>query len=119
MPVLILSEDEASTELHKEHHSRSAGLNQRLAKAERDEWGGLIQIAHKKQQDEEERKKHELQPIGGQRTGIPQESEQSNLQSKQRMPESCETDHVGEQTSYSRRRNDKDDPGKITKRGLA
>ena len=26
MPALILSEDEASTELHKEHHSRSAGL---------------------------------------------------------------------------------------------
>ena len=44
------------TELHKEHHSRSAGLNQRLAEAERDEWGGLIQRAHKKQQDEEERK---------------------------------------------------------------
>ena len=38
MPALILSEDEASTELHKEHHSRSAGLNQRLAEAERDEW---------------------------------------------------------------------------------
>ena len=33
MPALILSEDEASVELHKEHHSRSAGLNQRLAEA--------------------------------------------------------------------------------------
>ena len=43
MPALILGEDEASTELHKEHHSRSAGLNQRLAEAERDERGGLIQ----------------------------------------------------------------------------
>ena len=56
MPALILSEDEASTVLHKEHHSRSAGLNQRLAEAERDEWGCLIRRAHKKQQDEEERK---------------------------------------------------------------
>ena len=56
MPALILSEDEASTELHKEHHSRSAGLNQRLAEAERDEWGGLIQRALMKQQDEKERK---------------------------------------------------------------
>ena len=37
MPALMLSEDEASTELHKEHHSRSAGLTQRLAEAERDE----------------------------------------------------------------------------------
>ena len=35
MLALILSEDEASTEPHKEHHSRSAGLNQRLAEAER------------------------------------------------------------------------------------
>ena len=56
MPALILSEDEASTELHKEHHSRSAGLNQRLAEAERDEWGFLIQRALMNQQDEEERK---------------------------------------------------------------
>ena len=32
---------EASTELHKEQHSRSVGLNQRLAEVERDEWGGL------------------------------------------------------------------------------
>ena len=61
-------------------------------------------------------KKHELQPIGGQRANLPQESEQSNLQSKQRMPESGETDHDGEHTGYSRRRNDKDDPGKTTKR---
>ena len=37
---LILSEDEASTELHKEHHSRSAGLNRSLAEAERDGWEG-------------------------------------------------------------------------------
>ena len=54
--ALTLSEDEASTELHKEHHSRAAGLNQRFAEAEREDWGGLIQRAHKKQQDEEERK---------------------------------------------------------------
>ena len=50
MLALILSEDEASTELYKEHHSISAGLNQRLAEAERDG-------AHMKQRDEEERKK--------------------------------------------------------------
>ena len=56
MLAIILSEDEVSTDLHKEPHSRSAGLNQRLAEAERDEWRGLIQRAHKKQQDEEERK---------------------------------------------------------------
>ena len=42
IPVLILSEDEAVTELHKEHHSRAAGLKQRLAAAELDEWDGLI-----------------------------------------------------------------------------
>ena len=33
IPALILSEDEVGTELHKEHHSRVAGLNQRLAAA--------------------------------------------------------------------------------------
>ena len=32
--------------------------------------------------------KHELQSIGGQNASLPQESEQSNIQSKQRMPES-------------------------------
>ena len=37
MLALIMSEDEASTGLHKEHHSKSAGLNQRLAEAERNE----------------------------------------------------------------------------------
>ena len=31
------------------------GLNQRLAEAEQDEWGRLIQRAHKKQKDEEEK----------------------------------------------------------------
>ena len=62
------------------------------------------------------REKHELQPIGGQRPGILQESEQSNLQSKQRMPESGETVHVGKQASNFRRRNDKDDPGKASER---
>ena len=79
MPALILSEDEASTELHKEHHSKSAGLLQRLAEAERDEWGGLIQRALMKQQGEDETKKRELQPIGGQRASLHQESEQSNI----------------------------------------
>ena len=97
MPALILSEDEASTELHKEHHSRSAGLDQRLAEAEGDEWGGLIQRALTK----------------------PQESEQSNIQSKQWMSKSSETDHVGEHASNSRRRNDKDDPGKTLERRFA
>ena len=38
IPALLLSEDDTSTELHKEHHSKAAGLNQRLAEAERDEW---------------------------------------------------------------------------------
>ena len=67
MPALVLSEDEASTELHKEHHSRPAGLNQTLAEAERDEWRSLIQRALMKQQDEEERKN------ANSRSGIPQE----------------------------------------------
>ena len=116
MPALTESEDEASTELHKEHHSRSAGLNQRLAEAERDEWENPNQRAHKKQQDEEERKTRTPTKLEDKETGIPQESEQSNIQSKQRMPESCETEHVWEHASYSRRRNDKDDSGKITKR---
>ena len=56
IPALILSEDDTSTELHKEHHSKAAGLNQRLAEAERDEWANLIERAQKKQQDEEEKK---------------------------------------------------------------
>ena len=38
IPALILGEDEVGTELHKEHHSRAARLNQRLAAAELDEW---------------------------------------------------------------------------------
>ena len=62
------------------------------------------------------KKNHELQPIGGQRASLPQQSEQSNIRSKQLTPESCETDHVEEHTSYSGRRNDKDDPGQMTKR---
>ena len=65
------------------------------------------------------KEKRELQPIGGQRSGIPQESEQSNLRSKQRMLESSETDHDWKQASNSRRRNDKDDPGKTPERRLA
>ena len=31
IPALLLSEDDATVELHKEHHSKTAGLNQRLA----------------------------------------------------------------------------------------
>ena len=34
MPDMILTEDEDWAELHKEHHLRTAGLNQRLAAAE-------------------------------------------------------------------------------------
>ena len=49
--TLILSEDEAGTELHKEHHSGAAGLNQRLAAAELDGWDGLIERALQKQQE--------------------------------------------------------------------
>ena len=119
MPALKLSEDEASTELHKEHHSRSAGLNQRLAEAERDEWGGLIQRALTRQQDDEERKNENSNQLEEKRAGIPQESEQSNLQSKQWLSESSETDHDGKQASNSRRRDDKDDPGQTPERRLA
>ena len=73
-------------------HSRSAGLNRKPdSKGTQETTGGRG------------KKKHELQAIGGQRASLPQESEQNNIQSKQRMPESCETDHVGEHTSYSRR----------------
>ena len=46
IPRLVLSEDKAGTELHKEHHSRAAGLNQRLA--EQDAWDGLIDGACQK-----------------------------------------------------------------------
>ena len=42
---LILSEDEAGTGLHREHHSKTAGLNQRLAAAEGDGWHGLSKRA--------------------------------------------------------------------------
>ena len=57
IPALTLSEDDTSTELHKEHHSKAAGLNQRLAEAERDEWANLIERARREQQEEEEKKK--------------------------------------------------------------
>ena len=43
-------------ELHKEHHSRSAGLNQRLAAAETEEWSELVERAYRKQQEEEDKK---------------------------------------------------------------
>ena len=53
IPALTLSADEAGTERHTEHHSRAAGLNQRLAAAERDEWNGKMERASQKQQEEE------------------------------------------------------------------
>ena len=56
IPALLLSEDDTSVELHKEHHSKTTGLNQRLAEAERDEWTNLIERARRKQQEEEEKK---------------------------------------------------------------
>ena len=56
IPALILSGDEAGTELHKEHHPRAAGLNQRLAAAEQEEWDELIERACQQQQEEEDRK---------------------------------------------------------------
>ena len=56
IPALILSEDDTSMVLHKEHHSKAAGLNRRLAEAERDEWANLIERARRKQQEEEEKK---------------------------------------------------------------
>ena len=52
----VLSEDDTSTELRKEHHSKSAGLNQRLAEAERDEWANLIERARRNQKEDEEKK---------------------------------------------------------------
>ena len=37
IPAMILSDDEAGRELRKEHKSKTAGLNQRLAAAEGDD----------------------------------------------------------------------------------
>ena len=48
IPALILSEDEAGADLHKEHHSKTAGLNQRLAAAEKNESDGLTERALKR-----------------------------------------------------------------------
>ena len=56
IPAVVLSEVETGTELHQEHHPRAAGLNQRLAAAEQDEWDGLIERALQKQLEEEDRK---------------------------------------------------------------
>ena len=84
-PALILSEDEAGTELHKERQSRVAGLNQRLAAAEQGEWDGPIERARQKQQEKEEM----ISPNSKQFEDKEQ-AEQSNLQSEQWMPESCE-----------------------------
>ena len=50
IPAQILSEDESSTEVHREHHSRAAGLNQELAAAEKHEWNGLVDGVVRKQQ---------------------------------------------------------------------
>ena len=44
IPALV----QAVTELRKGHHSRVAGLNQRLAAAEQDEWNGLVERACQK-----------------------------------------------------------------------
>ena len=44
-------------ELDKEYYSRSAGLNRRLAAAEKDEWDDLVERAHWKQQEEEDKQK--------------------------------------------------------------
>ena len=60
IPALLLSEDDTSIELHKEHRSKAAGLNQRLAEAERDEWTNLIERARRKQQEEWEKKKQTM-----------------------------------------------------------
>ena len=55
IPALILSEDEAGADLHKEHHSKTAGLNQRLAAAEKNESDSLSERACREQQEDEER----------------------------------------------------------------
>ena len=117
IPALIQREDETGMELHKEHRSR-AGLNQRLAAAELDEWAGMIVRALQKQQ-EEEKEKCALQPARIQGTGLPQKGEHSNNQSEQRMLESCQAEHDGEEASDSFRRDDKDDPGKAPENRIA
>ena len=53
--ALILNEDEARTAPHKERHSRTAGLSQRLAAAERGAWEHLIERAYRKLQEDEDR----------------------------------------------------------------
>ena len=69
-------------ELHKEHHSKAAGLNQRLAEAERDEWTNLIERARRKQQEEEEKRNKCSNQLEDKEQALPQESEQGDFQSK-------------------------------------
>ena len=78
-PALILSEDEAGTELHEEHHSRAAGLNQRLAAAGLDEWDGLIERAPQKQQEEEEKKNALSNQLEDKEQAYLRRGEQSNV----------------------------------------
>ena len=112
-------EREASTELHKEHHLRSAGLNQRLAEAERGELGGLIQRALTKQQDDEDRKNSNSNQLEDKEQAYLRKVNRAIFKANNGCPESSETDHNGMQTTNSRRRNDKDDPGKTPERRFA
>ena len=90
-PVAILSEDEAGTTLHKEHHLRAAGLNQRLAAAVQDDpWigrEGMSETAGRRGKEKRELEDKEHAYL--------MRSEQSKLQSKEWMPESCETIVMG------------------------
>ena len=115
-PALLLSEDDTSIELHKEHHSKSASLNQRLAEAERDEWTNLIERARRKQQEEEEKEEHVPKPILGQRTSLPQKGEQSDLQGKHWVPESGEANSDGRNPGPSLREYDENDTGNTAER---
>ena len=112
MPALTVSEDEASTELHKEHHSRSAGLNQRLAEAERDEWGGMIERAHKKQQDEEERKNTNSNQLEDKEQAYLRKVNRAMFKANNGCLRAAKQNMLGEHASFYRRRNDKDDSGK-------
>ena len=118
--TLILSEDEASTELHKEHHSRSAGLNQRLAEGERDEWGGLIQRAFMKQQDDEERTNANSNQLEHKDQAYLRKVNRAIFKANNGCLRAAKQIMLGsKQASNSRRRNDKDDPGKTSERRLA
>ena len=70
----------------KEHHSRAAGVNQRMAATEKDKWDGLVERANPKQQDEDERQNSNQ--FKDKKQTVPQKSERSHLQSKQQLLES-------------------------------